>query len=293
MSDKMSFVPTHRPPIFRIRGVEVILDSDLALALGLETKRLNERIARNEDLVDDRHCFALTQEEFADLRSQIATSNPERGGRRYPPRVFTERGVARVTTFINTPEALRASDLIIDTFINVQKQVAAGRRQVTIPNPARYHADAETETENRKLRKRLIKALSSLLDTVIDIRTQQTVSTTAKDLTAGALENIRERLKEKGLENLKLEAETKRILAEAEKIAAEVRRTDAETEGIHLDNLTRRIMMVRQLISLQQELETPQLVQLLDHFEAGQSPNRLAIGQENPPTAPTNGHEED
>src|ERR1700757_57146 len=172
MSDEASAVPRQRPPIFKIRGVEVILDSDLADALGSETKRLNERIARNEDLVDERHCFVLTQEEFAGLRSQIVTSNPERGGRRYPPRVFTERGVARVTTFINTPEALRAADLIIDTFINVQKQVAAGRRQIQIEHPSRYHADAETEAESRTLRKKLIKALSGLLDTVIDIRTQ-------------------------------------------------------------------------------------------------------------------------
>ena len=257
-----------RPPIFRIRGVEVILDSDLAAALGLETKRLNERIARNADLVDERHCFQLSPQEFAALRSQIATSSPERGGRRYPPRVFTQRGVARVTTFVNTPEALRAADLIIDTFLLVQQQAASGRRQVTIEQPSRYHLGDEIAEQSQKLRKKLLSALDRLLDTVIDIRTQQSVAATAKDLTAGALEHLRERLREKGLENLKLEAETRRILAEAEKIAADVRRTDAEAEGIHLDNLTKRIAMVRQLIDLQRELEPNQLVQLLDHFES-------------------------
>jgi hypothetical protein len=281
MSGKKPPAPIPLPQIFRIRGVEVVLDSDLAEALGLETKRLNERIARNEELVDERHCFMLTQEEFTQLRSQIATSNPERGGRRYPPRVFTARGVARVTTFINTPEALRAADLIIDTFMNVQKQIAAGHRQISIEHPSRYHADAETVAENRNLRRRLVKALGNLLDTVIDIRTQQTMGVTAKDLTAGALENIRERLREKGLENLKLEAETRKILAEAEKIAADVRRADAETEGIFLENLTKRIMIVRQLISLQEALAPPQLIQLLDHFDSGQDADAIAIPRKN------------
>jgi hypothetical protein len=284
MSDKHSLVPIdRRPPIFRIRGVEVILDSDLASALGLETKRLNERIRRNADLVDDRHCFLLTQEEFTALRSQIATSSPERGGRRYPPRVFTQRGVARVTTFVNTVEALRAADLIIDTFLLVQQQAASGRRRITIEHPSRYHLAEEIAEQSRKLRKRLIQALDRLLDTVIDYRTNLTVAATAKDLTAGALEHIRERLREKGLENLKLEAETKRVLAEAEKIAADVRRTDAETEGIHLDNLTKRIAMVRQLIGLQRELEPTQLVQLLDNFETGQSPDAIEISTDRAP----------
>ncbi len=270
MSDQTPLMPfDRRPAIFHIRGVAVILDSDLATALGMETKRLNERIQRNAALVDDRHCFVLTAEEFAGLRSQIATSNSDRGGRRHPPRVFTERGIARVPSFLNTPEAHRITDLIIDTFLMVQKQVAAGQRLVAIDHASRYHVDQETAAQGRTLRRRLIKALESLLDTVIDFRTNQTVATTAKDLTAGALENIRERLREKGLENLKLEAETRRILAEAEKIAADVRRADAEIEGLRLDNLTKRIGMVRQLIELQRDLEPAHVVQLLDTFETG------------------------
>lgn len=268
MADEPRLVVANgRPRIFRVREVDVILDSDLAAALGLETKRLNERIARNADLVDDRHCFHLSPEEFAALRSQIATSSAEWGGRRHPPRVFTQRGVARVTTFVATPEALRTADLIIDTFLFVQQQAATGRRQVTIEQPSRYRLGDDIADESRKLRKKLLAALDRLLDTVIDIRTQKTVAETARDLTAGALEHLRERLREKGLENLKLEAETRRVLAEAEKIAADVRRTDAEAEGIRLDNLTKRIAMVRQLIDLQRELEPGRLVQLLDHFE--------------------------
>jgi hypothetical protein len=75
-------------------------------------------------LVGNRHRFVLTAEEFAGLRSQIATSSQKWGGRRHPPRVFTERGTARVPSFLNTPEAHRVTDPIIDTFLTVQKQVA-------------------------------------------------------------------------------------------------------------------------------------------------------------------------
>ena len=270
MTDAVGIAPLQwRPTVFRVRGVEVILDSDLATALGMSTKRLNERIRRNADLVDDRHCFFLTEDEFATLRSQIATSKPGRGGRQYAPRVFTARGVARVPAFINTPEAGRATDLIIDTFLMVQQQIAAGRSRIEIAQLSRYHLVDDIAAEAQALRKRLLKALGGLLDTVIDMRTKQTVHETAKDLTAGLLEHARERLREKGLENLKLEAETRLVLAEAEKVAAAVRRSDAEVEGLHLDNLTKRIAIVRELIALQRELEPNQVVQLLDGFETG------------------------
>lgn len=258
-----------RPTIYRVRGIEVILDSDLATALGISTKRLNERVRRNADLVDERHCFHLTDAEFAALRSQIATSKPSRGGRQYAPRVFTARGVARVPAFINTAEAQRATDLIIDTFLIVQQQIAGGKHSIEIAQPSRYHLPDDIAAQALALRKRLLKALDGLLDTVIDIRSKQTIPEAAKDLTAGFLEHARERLREKGLENLKLEAETRLVLAEAEKVAAAVRRSDAEVEGLHLDNLTKRISIVRELIALQRELEPNQVVQLLEGFETG------------------------
>ncbi len=112
-------------------------------------------------MVDDGHCFVLTVEEFAALRSQIATSRQEWGGRRHPPRVFTERGIARVPSFLNTPEAHRVTDLIIDTFLTVQKQVAAAQRRIAIDQVSRYHADEDTAAQGRTLRRRLIKALES------------------------------------------------------------------------------------------------------------------------------------
>ena len=246
--------------IYRVRGVPVMLDADLAAALGMETKRFNEAIKRHADLIDDRHHFQLTRDEFDALRSQSATSNGGRGGRTSLPWAYTERGVTRVTTFINTPEAIRASDLIVDTFLMVHKQIAQGHQVIAVENPARYQVEPEAVEQSRALGKRLMTALNSLLDTVIDMRTGDTVGGTAKDLTSRALESLRERLREKGLENLKLEAEIRLILQEAEKVAAEV-------EGRKLDNLEKRIGLVQKLIGMHRDTTPVPLIEMLNRFE--------------------------
>src|SRR5205807_4447615 len=77
--------------IFSIRGVRVILDTDLAVLYGVSTKRLNEQFRRNRKRFPDDFAFQLTPEETAALRSQIATSSSH-GGRRYRPWAFTEHG---------------------------------------------------------------------------------------------------------------------------------------------------------------------------------------------------------
>ena len=80
--------------IHYVRDQQVMIDSDLALLYNVETKRLNESVKRNAKRFPESFCFQLTEDEYADLRSQIATSNTEntssKGGRRYLPYVFTE-----------------------------------------------------------------------------------------------------------------------------------------------------------------------------------------------------------
>lgn len=75
--------------ILLMRGRKVILDSDLAALYGVPTKRLNEQIKRNQERFPQDFMFQLTAEEEEGLRSQFATSNKERGGRRYKPYAFT------------------------------------------------------------------------------------------------------------------------------------------------------------------------------------------------------------
>ncbi len=73
--------------ILTIRGVQVMLDSDLALLYGVTTKRLNEQVKRNVARFPTRFMFRLSYEDMENLRSQIATS--KRGGVRYLPYAFT------------------------------------------------------------------------------------------------------------------------------------------------------------------------------------------------------------
>ena len=82
--------------IYVIRGRQVMLDEDLADLYGVETKRLIEQVKRNLERFPDDFMFQLRRDEAAALRSQNATSNVGRGGRRYAPYVFTEQGVDAV-----------------------------------------------------------------------------------------------------------------------------------------------------------------------------------------------------
>ncbi|MBV9217331.1 MAG: ORF6N domain-containing protein, partial [Acidobacteria bacterium] len=93
--------------IYEIRGQKVMLDSELAGLYGVSTKRLNEQVKRNIDRFPDDFSFQLNVEEFEALRSQIATSNLGRGGRRYLPYVFTEQGVAMLSSVLNSDRAVQ------------------------------------------------------------------------------------------------------------------------------------------------------------------------------------------
>ena len=240
----------------------MLLDASVAEGFGVETKRVNEAVARNPAKFTEAHVFTLSQEEWDALRSQTATSNPGRGGARYPPRVYTAKGVARLATILDTDQALIATDLMIDTFLEVQRQIASGQRQVSVEAPSRLRPEPG-DALAQGVRAKLAQAVSALLDTVIDTANSRTVRQVAADLSSGALENIRERLRAKGLENAKLEADAMLVMAQAEKVYAEARKVHAEAEGVELDNIPRRIKAVSELMALYRQSEPAELVQLL------------------------------
>ena len=91
--------------VLRIRGVQVMLDSDLAQLYGVETKALNQAVKRNLNRFPDNYMFQLQENEFISLRSQFVTSNySTQGGRRYLPFVFTEHGVAMLSAVLLSSE---------------------------------------------------------------------------------------------------------------------------------------------------------------------------------------------
>ena len=87
--------------IYLIRGHKVMIDVDLAELYGVPTHRLNERVKRNQKRFPEDFMFQLTKEETENLRSQFAISSSGHGGRRSLPYVFTEQGVAMLSSVLN------------------------------------------------------------------------------------------------------------------------------------------------------------------------------------------------
>src|SRR5713101_1599893 len=115
MSKSLTAIPIERveQAIFLIRGEKVILDADLAALYGVTTTRLNEQIKRNKDRFPEDFAFRLTDEEFADLMSQFATSSSKHGGRRKLPLVFTEHGAIMAANVLNSKRAVAASVQVV------------------------------------------------------------------------------------------------------------------------------------------------------------------------------------
>ena len=109
--------------IYFIRGHKVMLDRDLAELYGVPTKRLNEQVRRNEKRFPHDFMFQLSLEEAEFLRSQNATSSW--GGRRYAPYVFTEQGVAMLSTVLNSDRAIEVNIQIMRTFVKLREMIAS------------------------------------------------------------------------------------------------------------------------------------------------------------------------
>ena len=133
-----------RSKILTIRGVQVMLDRDLASIYGVETKVFNQAIKRNADRFPERFRFQLTEEEYQILRSQFVTSSSEHGGRRYFPYVFTEQGVAMLSAVLKSKTAVEVSIRLMDSFVEMRRFI-----QNKVPLFQRLH---EVETRQYKYR---------------------------------------------------------------------------------------------------------------------------------------------
>ncbi|MEI8226344.1 MAG: ORF6N domain-containing protein [Bacteroidota bacterium] len=102
--------------IYEIQGYKVMLDLDLANLYGVATKRLKEQVRRNIDRFPEDFMFILTNEEFKNLRSQFATSSW--GGSRYKHMVFTEQGVAMLSSVLNSEKAVKVNIGIMRAFVS-------------------------------------------------------------------------------------------------------------------------------------------------------------------------------
>ena len=107
-----------------IRGQQVMLDSDLAMSYGVETKRLNEQVKRNLNRFPEDFMFQLTQDEAVRSRSQIATLNTQRGQNiKYLPYAFTRNGIAMLSSVLKSDTAVAVNIRIMRAFTMIPQLV--------------------------------------------------------------------------------------------------------------------------------------------------------------------------
>jgi hypothetical protein len=107
--------------IIIIGNQRVILDRDLAKLYGVTTKRLNQQVTRNLERFPKDFMFHLSFQKVTDLKLQIATSSLGHGGRRKPPRVFTEFGAVMAANVLNSKIAIDASILLVRVFVRLRE----------------------------------------------------------------------------------------------------------------------------------------------------------------------------
>lgn len=109
--------------IYTIRNQQVMLASDLAMLYQVETRVLNQAVKRNQKRFPERYCFQLTKEE-ANLTSRFVMSSSAHGGRRVPPYVFTEQGIAMLSAILRSDVAIDVSIRIMDAFVEMRHFIA-------------------------------------------------------------------------------------------------------------------------------------------------------------------------
>ena len=119
-----SLIPIERiaAQIYLLRGQKVMLDFDLADLYGVPTKALNQAVTRNSERFPEDFMFQLSKEEFEYLKSQIVTSSW--GGRRYPPRAFTQEGVAMLSGVLHSKRAVEVNIGIMRAFVHLREMLA-------------------------------------------------------------------------------------------------------------------------------------------------------------------------
>lgn len=111
--------------ILVIRGEKVILDTDLARLYGVQIKRLNEQVKRNQERFPEDFMFQLNEDEAESLRSQFATLKNKRGQhRKYLPYAFTEHGAIMAASVLNSAQAIEMSVYIVRAFVKLKTMLA-------------------------------------------------------------------------------------------------------------------------------------------------------------------------
>lgn len=119
-----------RTKIYEVRGRQVMLDKELAELYGVEVKALNQAVKRNIKRFPDDFMFQLNKDEYDFLRSQIVTIKNGRGGHtKYLPYVFTEQGVAMLSSVLRSDTAIEVNIRIMRAFVAIRQHFAIQKKE--------------------------------------------------------------------------------------------------------------------------------------------------------------------
>ena len=130
--------------ILVLRGLRVLLDTELADLYGVSTKRLNEQVKRNVERFPEDFLFRLSAAEVEMLnRSQIATGSRKHRNPRFPPFAFTEHGAIMASMVLNSPHAVEMSVYVVRAFVKLRELLSSNREL------ARRFAQLETRLDKK------------------------------------------------------------------------------------------------------------------------------------------------
>ena len=173
--------------ILAIRGVNVILDADVAYLYGVETKRINEAVKNNPDKFPEDYMFVLTDEELQVLRSTRSTSNILRSKfstkSRTLPKAFTEKGLYMLATILRSKKSIEVTFAIIETFVKVRMM----KRELV---------DLHNETDKSILSDKMNHFSDVLSDIVMpDLETSETESILELNFIIGKIKHTVKRIR--------------------------------------------------------------------------------------------------
>ena len=168
--------------IIEIRGVNVIVDADIATLYGVETKRINEAVRNNPDKFPQDYMFEITPDELCILRSKISTTKVSSKSR-ILPKAFTEKGLYMLATILKSKRSTDVTFAIIETFVKVRNI-----KQELISLHRENYNDKQNEKINR---------IGELISDIVmpDLETSETESTLELNFVIGKIKHTVKRIK--------------------------------------------------------------------------------------------------
>lgn len=178
----MSLLHDVKSKVVSLRGINVMIDADIASLYGVETKRVNEAVRNNPDKFPSTYMFRLTAEETDYLRSKISTTNLSSKSRTLPA-AFTEKGLYMLATILKSKQATDATFAIIETFAAVR-----GLKRELLE----FHQEKDPISQQTK-----IKHFGEVLSDIVmpDLETSETESTLEINFFIGKIKHTVKRIK--------------------------------------------------------------------------------------------------